>query len=85
MKDFSRTHDASDHDVEADGKGFVESPELGAVLCLEILCKPECQSEDDMRSRLKSNMRKNEFSPRIWRRLPEVVAFGDGVLCKWCI
>lgn len=46
--DLSVTHGASDHDVEADSVSFVKSPELGAVLRLEILCKPAFQREDDM-------------------------------------
>lgn len=47
-KDFCATYGTSDHDVEADSESFVESPELVAVLRLEILCKPVYQREDDL-------------------------------------
>lgn len=68
------THRASDHDVEADSESFVKSPELGAVLCLEILCKPVCQREDDMQLMFEMQHVTVSFTSTIWRQLPKVVA-----------
>lgn len=84
VQQFFITHIASDHHVEADGVRFVKPPELSPVLSLEIFGKSAFRERDKTTCGqiLKRNRRRIEFAPTGGRFLPEVVAFGDGVLCK---
>lgn len=82
----STTHRAGDHNVKADRESFVKSPNLGAVLRLEILCKPVFRRQDDIQPKFETQrVTDRVLHPQAGGRLPEVVAFGDGVLGKRCI
>lgn len=81
---FFTTHIASDHHVKADGVRFVKPPKLSPVLCLEIFGKSAFRERQKTTCGqiLKRNRRGIELASMGGRFLPEVVAFGDGVLCK---